>query len=293
MANLKEIRLRINSVSSTKQITSAMKMVSAAKLKKAQDIILQLRPYANKLHSILTNLTASLDPSSFGNELLAEREVNKVLIVSISSNRGLCGAFNSNISKQTQLLANEKYATQFAAGNVHFMTIGKKVYDLLRARQYTLLSSDNHIFENLTFDATASIAQDLMNMYKNQEYDEILLVYNHFKNAAVQELQVEQFLPIPIPENSNATQSTDYILEPGREAIVTELIPRTLKVQLFNALADSYTSEQGARMVAMHKATDNATEMIKQLKLTYNKARQASITKEILEVVSGAESLHA
>jgi len=293
MANLKEIRLRINSVSSTKQITSAMKMVSAAKLKKAQDIILQLRPYANKLHSILTNLTASLDPSSFGNELLAEREVNKVLIVSISSNRGLCGAFNSNISKQTQLLANEKYATQFAAGNVHFMTIGKKVYGLLRARQYTLLSSDNHIFENLTFDATASIAQDLMNMYKNQEYDEILLVYNHFKNAAVQELQVEQFLPIPIPENSNATQSTDYILEPGREAIVTELIPRTLKVQLFNALADSYTSEQGARMVAMHKATDNATEMIKQLKLTYNKARQASITKEILEVVSGAESLHA
>lgn len=291
MANLKEIRLRINSVTSTRQITSAMKMVSAAKLKKAQDVILQLRPYSNKLHSILTNLTASLD-ASFEHTLLEEREVKNVLIVTISSNRGLCGAFNSNIAKAAMTLASEKYADQMAEGNVRFITIGKKANDLLRPKGYQIIQHDAHIFDNLTFASASAIADKLMQVYAQKEFDEIVLVYNHFKNAAVQLLQVEQFLPIPLDAKAMEAQNSDYILEPDRVSIISDLIPRTLRVQLFNALADSFAAEQGARMVAMHKATDNASEMVKSLKLTYNKARQASITKEILEVVSGAESLH-
>ena len=284
MANLKEIRSRIASVSSTMQITSAMKMVSAAKLKKAQDAITAMRPYADKLTELLQNLSANLDGDG-GSRYSEIREVKKVLVVSISSNRGLCGAFNSNIVKQSVSLAQGKYGDK----QVDFVTIGKKANDLLRKR-YTIVSNHNGIFDNLTFEAAADIAESLMKMFTEGQYDRIELVYNRFKNAATQLVMTEQFLPIQ-PATEQAESTADYIYEPSEAEIVSQLIPKALKTQFYKAIRDSFASEHGARMTAMHKATDNAAELRDQLKLTYNKARQAAITNEILEIVGGAEAL--
>lgn len=285
MANLKEIRSRIASVSSTMQITSAMKMVSAAKLKKAQDAITAMRPYSDKLTELLQNLSSNLDADS-GSKFSEVRDVKNVLVVSISSNRGLCGAFNSNIVKQCSALASAEYAGK----NVEFLTIGKKANDLLR-KKYTITSNHNEIYDNLNFDSVAELAQTLMDYYSSGKYDSILLVYNKFKNAATQIVTTEQFLPIKPSESSETSATGDYIYEPSEAEIVAQLIPKALKTQLYKAIRDSFASEHGARMTAMHKATDNAGELKNQLTLTYNKARQAAITNEILEIVGGAEAL--
>ena len=285
MANLKEIRNRIASVSSTMQITSAMKMVSAAKLKKAQDAITAMRPYANKLTELLQNLSATLDGDN-GSIFASTREVNKVLVVAISSNRGLAGAFNSNIVKECKNIATETYSQK----QVDFITIGKKATDIL-SKEFTVIENNNAIFDDLTFENNAKIPQELMDLFAKKEYDKIVLVYNKFKNAATQIVTTEQFLPISAVQEEKATTVADYIFEPSKEKIVEELIPKSLKTQLFKALRDSVASEHGARMTAMHKATDNATELRDALKLQYNKARQAAITNEILEIVGGAEAL--
>jgi len=285
MANLKEIRNRISSVSSTMQITSAMKMVSAAKLKKAQDAITAMRPYANKLTELLQNLSATLDADS-GSKFATQREVNKVLIVAITSNRGLCGAFNSNIIKQVNKLASEDYANQ----EVSYVAIGKKANDAF-TKNGNVISNNSNVFDDLTFDNVAEIAEMLMNRFVEGEFDKIEIVYNKFKNAATQIVMTEQFLPI-VPMEGNSNSNQDYIFEPSKAEIVETLIPKSLKTQLFKSIRDSFASEHGARMTAMHKATDNATELRDQLKLTYNKARQAAITNEILEIVGGAEALN-
>jgi F-type H+-transporting ATPase subunit gamma len=285
MANLKEIRNRIASVSSTMQITSAMKMVSAAKLKKAQDAITAMRPYADKLTELLQSLSASLDADS-GSKFSDNRSVNKVLVVGITSNRGLCGAFNTNILKQCSYLAEEAHAGK----QVDFVAIGKKANDFL-GKKYAVIANHSDIYDDLTFDRSAAIAESLMEQFTNGSYDRIEIVYNKFKNAATQIIMTEQFLPIvPIEGEENA--SADYIFEPSKEEIVEQLIPKSLKTQLYKGIRDSFASEHGARMTAMHKATDNATELRDQLKLTYNKARQAAITNEILEIVGGAEALN-
>ena len=284
MANLKEIRSRISSVKSTMQITSAMKMVSAAKLKKAQDAITAMRPYANKLTELLQSLSATLD-SDTGNKFAAQRDVNKVLIVAITSNRGLCGAFNSNIVKESMRLTEEDYAN----AEVSMLTIGKKGNDILSKSQ-NIIMNDNDVFDNLTFEHVAGIAETLMAKFEEAEFDKIVLVYNSFKNAATQIVNTEQFLPI-IPVETDSSVNLDYIFEPSKAEIVEELIPKSLKTQLYKAVRDSFASEHGARMTAMHKATDNATELRDELTLQYNKARQAAITGEILEIVGGAEAL--
>ena len=285
MANLKEIRNRISSVSSTMQITSAMKMVSAAKLKKAQDAITAMRPYSNKLTELLQSLSSTLDADS-GSKYSVQREVKNVLVVAITSNRGLCGAFNSNIIKQTNTLINDVYSNK----NVLVLAIGKKANDAF-AKQDRVIGNKSEIFDDLTFENVAEIAEMLMKKFVTGEFDKIELVYNSFKNAATQVIMSEQFLPIvPVEGDSNA--NLDYIFEPSKEKIVETLIPKSLKTQLFKGIRDSFASEHGARMTAMHKATDNATELRDQLKLTYNKARQAAITNEILEIVGGAEALN-
>lgn len=284
MANLKEIRNRITSVSSTMQITSAMKMVSAAKLKKAQDAITAMRPYADKLTELLQSLSATLDADS-GSKYATQRVVNKVLLVSITSNRGLCGAFNSNIIKETNRLATEVYAGK----SVSIMAIGKKANDALK-KSHNVIANHSAVYDDLTFDNVAAIAEILMEKFVSGEFDKIEIVYNKFKNAATQEIMVEQFLPI-VPAQGNTNANLDYIFEPSKVEIVEQLIPKSLKTQLYKGIRDSFASEHGARMTAMHKATDNATELRDQLKLTYNKARQASITNEILEIVGGADAL--
>lgn len=285
MANLKEIRNRITSVSSTMQITSAMKMVSAAKLKKAQDAITAMRPYADKLTELLQSLSATLDADS-GSAFAQQREVQKVLLVAITSNRGLCGAFNSNIIKATSSLVNN----DFKGKEVSIVTIGKKANDAFK-KSGKVIANKSDIFDELTFDNVAEIAQTLMDTFIEAKADKIILVYNKFKNAATQEIMTEQFLPI-VPVEGEANANLDYIFEPTKAEIVEALIPKSLKTQLYKAIRDSFASEHGARMTAMHKATDNATELRDQLKLTYNKARQASITNEILEIVGGAEALN-
>ena len=285
MANLKEIRNRITSVSSTMQITSAMKMVSAAKLKKAQDAITAMRPYAEKLTELLQNLSGTLDGDSAG-KYAEQRPVNKILLVAITSNRGLSGAFNANIVKETKRLTQ----TIYPGKQVDFVTIGKKGNDIIR-KTNTVITNNNEIYDNLNFENVSLIAEELMQLFAEGQYDKIDLVYNQFKNAATQIVMTEQFLPI-IPMQSDTVKSVDYIFEPSKEQIVEELIPRSLKTQLYKAIRDSFASEHGARMTAMHKATDNATELRNQLKLTYNKARQAAITNEILEIVGGAEALN-
>ncbi|MDX1278819.1 ATP synthase F1 subunit gamma [Oceanihabitans sediminis] len=285
MANLKEIRNRITSVSSTMQITSAMKMVSAAKLKKAQDAITAMRPYSDKLTELLQSLSATLEGDS-GSKYAEQREVEKVLIVAVTSNRGLCGAFNSNIIKQVNLLTSEKYANQ----EVSYVAIGKKANDAFN-KTNKVIANNSDIFDDLTFDNVAEIAEMLMEKFVAGEFDKIEIVYNRFKNAATQIVTTEQFLPI-VPIEGEADTNSDYIFEPSKLEIVEELIPKSLKTQLYKGIRDSFASEHGARMTAMHKATDNATELRDQLKLTYNKARQAAITNEILEIVGGAEALN-
>ena len=284
MPNLKEIRNRISSVSSTMQITSAMKMVSAAKLKKAQDAITAMRPYSNKLTELLQSLSATLDADS-GSKFAEQREVNKVLLVAISSNRGLAGAFNSNIIKQVNVLLSE-----YEDKEVSILTIGKKVNDAF-GKTGNVIANKSEVFDDLTYDNVAEIAQMIMDKFVEGEFDKVELVYNSFKNAATQIVMTEQFLPI-VPVESEANVNLDYIFEPSKQEIVETLIPKSLKTQLFKGIRDSFASEHGARMTAMHKATDNATELRDQLKLTYNKARQAAITNEILEIVGGAEALN-
>ena len=286
MANLKEIRNRIASVSSTMQITSAMKMVSAAKLKKAQDAITAMRPYANKLTELIQSLSGSLDGAG-QNPYTQQRGEENILIISVTSNRGLCGAFNTNIIKETLRLAEEKYAGK----NVEVMGIGKKGSDIL-SKSLTLKSRHDAIYDDLSFGNTAEIALQAMDAFAQGQYDKVILVYNRFKNAATQLVTSEQFLPIVAEQNTAQQVSGDYIYEPSQAEIVNELLPKSLKMQLFKAVRDSFASEHGARMTAMHKATDNATELRNQLKLTYNKARQAAITNEILEIVGGAEALN-
>jgi F-type H+-transporting ATPase subunit gamma len=284
MANLKEIRNRITSVSSTMQITSAMKMVSAAKLKKAQDAITAMRPYAEKLTELLQNLSSTLDGDA-GGEYTKQREINKVLVVAITSNRGLCGAFNTNVIKQAKLIAESYEGKQ-----VDIFAIGKKGNDILR-KTHTVVENRSDVFDNLTFDAVAEIAQTLTDKFLSGDYDRIEIVYNEFKNAATQIVQTQQFLPLAPIKSDTPVSTGDYIFEPSKEEIVLTLIPKSLKTQLYKSIRDSFASEHGARMTAMHKATDNATDLRDQLKLTYNKARQAAITNEILEIVGGAEAL--
>jgi F-type H+-transporting ATPase subunit gamma len=287
MANLKEIRNRIASVSSTMQITSAMKMVSAAKLKRAQDAITAMRPYAEKLTELLQNLSATMEGDT-GGKFAEQRPVNKVLIVAVTSNRGLAGAFNTNVIKQVKAL-QETYAGK----QVDILTIGKKGNDGLK-KSANIIANHNGIYDALTFENVAAVAEELMQMFVDGQYDRIEIVYNHFKNAATQLVKTEQFLPLaPAEAEQKATTTVDYIFEPSKEEIVLSLIPLSLKTQLYKAVRDSFASEHGARMTAMHKATDNATALRNQLKLTYNKARQAAITGEILEIVGGAEALNS
>ncbi|MCF8294725.1 MAG: ATP synthase F1 subunit gamma [Bacteroidales bacterium] len=293
MASLKEIRVRITSVTSTRQITSAMKMVSAARLRKAQDAIIQMRPYANKLHDILSDLSANMDQND-DNPYGQQRNPERVLIVAVSSNRGLCGGFNSAVAKRIMNLLESDYAQQYQAGKVDIITFGKKAGDLLRFRKIAIKEMHPEIYEDLSFEHVATFATVLMEKFLSNEYDRIDLVYNQFKNAASQVLTHEQFLPVRLKDKSvkaNKQKKNDYIFEPSKDFIVNELIPKSLRIQFYKAVLDSNAAEHGARMTAMHKATDNASDMIRELKLHYNKARQAAITNEILEVVGGADAL--
>ncbi|MDA9354004.1 ATP synthase F1 subunit gamma [Flavobacteriaceae bacterium] len=284
MANLKEIRNRISSIGSTMQITSAMKMVSAAKLKKAQDAITAMRPYSSKLTELLQNLSATLD-SDAGGAYSKQRDLSKVLLVVVTSNRGLCGGFNSSVIKETV----QNITANYQDIHVDLLTIGKKGNDIL-SKTYPVIDTRNNIYDELTFEKVAEVAEKIMHLYVDGTYDKIEIIYNRFKNAATQIPQVEQFLPIK-PVEGDANANADYIFEPSKEKIVLELIPKSLKTQLYKSVRDSFAAEHGARMTAMHKATDNATELRDDLKLTYNKARQAAITNEILEIVGGAEAL--
>ncbi len=285
MANLKEIRNRITSVSSTRQITSAMKMVSASKLKRAQEAAFALRPYADKLQEILQNVSSSLegDAQSVYSEV---REVKKVLVIAISSNRGLCGAFNANVGKKIDAIVSERYSGL----QVDVLAIGKKINDIA-VKNYNVVANHSELFDDLTFANTTAIANWVMDSFVSEEYDRIDVIYNKFKNAATQIIMDEQLLPI-VAEKSEVTTNLDYIFEPDVKGIITDLMPTSIKVQLHKAVLDSNAAEHGARMTSMHKATDNATDLISELKLTYNKARQASITNEILEIVGGAEALN-
>lgn len=291
MANLKEIRNRITSVSSTMQITSAMKMVSASKLKRAQDAMTQMKPYAEKLKEILTNLSASLDSSE--NIYSQEREVKNVLLVVITSNRGLCGGFNNYVIKKALKMANEDYNGM----NVSVLPIGKKASDSFKKTDFIstdsfLPSNADEIWGDLNFSNSNDIAEKIMTAYEEGKLDKVEVVYNTFVNVATQNATAMQFLPIVQTENTEVTTTADYIFEPSKKEIVTELIPKSLKTQFYAHLLESHAGEHGARMTAMHKATDNATELNKELKLQYNKARQAAITNEILEIVGGAEALN-
>lgn len=292
MPNLKEVRIRIASVKSTQQITSAMKMVAASKLRKAQNAILKMRPYAAKLKDILQNLSASLD-SGDGNLYSQQRSPEKVLIVVLTSNRGLCGGFNTNILRTAVQRIQVDYRSQFKSGNVSMLTIGRKGTEFFSKRGYKMISSHDSVFDSLTYENVSAIASSVMTAFANKEFDRVDIVYNQFKNAVVQRVVVEQFLPIEAPASTaEVTKSnTDYIFIPSKEEIIEALIPKSLRIQFYKSVLDSYASEHGARMTAMHQATDNAGDLIKELNLAYNKARQAAITKEILEIVSGAEAL--
>mgnify|MGYP003599231650 FL=1 len=290
MPNLKDIRTRITSVGSTMQITSAMKLVSAAKLKRATDSIVQLRPYADKLRELLQNVSSTLE-AEVGGALTEQREVNKVLLVVINSNRGLCGGYNSSIIKKVNALL----ADELAGKQVELLTIGKKAFETFKKTQ-EIYKNESTIWDNLNFADVAEIADDLVEKFTAGDYDQIRIIYNQFQNAAVQIVQNEQFLPVVIEkadENATNEAELDYIFNPSKEEILTDLIPQTLKTQLFKAVLDANASEHGARMTAMHKATDNASELQKGLKIQYNKARQAAITNEILEIVGGAEALNS
>ncbi len=291
MASLKEVRTRITSTISTKQITSAMKMVSASKLRRAQTAILKLRPYSRKLNEILGNLKSSVGTSDEA-VYFAKRKEQKILIVVLTSNRGLCGAFNSNSIKLAVQTIHNNYEAQYQAGNVFLMCIGKRAFEYFNKRKYQIVANHSSIYDSLSYDRSLEISEKIMKDFASGVYDKVEIIYGEFRNAAMQRLTCEQFLPIP--ETKAAVESknlSDYIFEPDKAEIVSELVPRTLKVQFYKALLDSFASEHGARMTAMHKATDNADALLKELRLTYNKARQASITTEILEIISGANAL--
>ena len=294
MAGLKEVRIRIASVKSTQQITNAMKMVAASKFRKAQMAVVKLRPYAAKLQEILQNLSGSIEESN-ENAFSNQRNPEKILIVPVTSNRGLCGGFNNNIIKTVNQLIETTYATQNKTGNVSFDCIGRKASEFYRKRNFNIAGVHDSLLDRISYESVSAFAEELMKSFVNKEYDRIILVYNQFKNAAVQKLMVEQFLPIePKSEETSkakAPVSVDYIFEPDSETILHELIPKTLRIQVYKAVIDSFASEQGARMTAMQQASDNAQEILRELRLSYNKARQAAITKEILEIVSGAEAL--
>ena len=297
MANLKEVRNRIGSVRSTQQITKAMKMVSAAKLKRATNAIVELRPYANKLKELLANLSSSLEDGA--SPFLQQREPTCVLIVAITSNRGLAGAFNANVIKTTNNLIAEKYSEQHKAGNVSIVAIGKKSQEYYERRKYNVIGNNNEVYNNLTFANVSAITESIMDGFLKGNYDRVEIVYNHFRNAAMQFLITEQILPVPKAEKTEEvktvkgeiTAQTDYILEPSKEEIVEQLIPKNIKIQLYRGVLDSVASEHGARMTAMDKATENAGDLLKALKLAYNQARQAAITTELTEIVSGAAAL--
>jgi F-type H+-transporting ATPase subunit gamma len=294
MPSLKEVKNRITSVVSTQQITKAMKMVAAAKLRKAQDGIIQMRPYATKLSEILTNISSSLD-SGADNQYAESREVNKVLIVVISSDRGLCGGFNSNVTKAANRILEDKYKSQYEAGNVSVLPIGKKAGEYFAKKpKLTMVNDFVGTFGKLSFAEVRKAAEYAMNSFTAKEYDRVEIIYNEFKNVATQIVKTDQFLPIlPVVSESKSTNNTDYIFEPTKEYIVQELIPQSLKINFYKAILESNASEHGARMTAMDKATENAGELLKELRLTYNRSRQAAITKEILEIVGGAEALSA
>jgi F-type H+-transporting ATPase subunit gamma len=296
MPSLKEVRARITSVNSTSQITKAMKMVAAAKLRRAQDNIIKIRPYSEKLTDILNNVSASLD-SSTENPYSKEREVKNILIVVITSDRGLAGAFNTNAIKAAVNLMTTRYAEQAAKGNVELLCIGKKGYEFFTKRGYKVNGDYVGLFANLNYDAVRKAAEFTMESFVEKKYDRVYTVYNEFKNVATQVVKAVQFLP-PVKEVSFKKKkevkvaNTDYIFEPSKEEIVSELIPKSLKIQFYKGVLESNASEHGARMTAMDKATENAKELLKELKLVYNRSRQAAITKEILEIVGGAEAMN-
>ena len=289
MANLKEVRDRITSVSSTQQITNAMKMVSAAKLKRATNAIVDLRPYANKLKDILSNLSASIEGNA--SPYLDNRNPEKVLLVVISSNRGLAGAFNANVIKAANVLISQKYAEQRKKGNVSILAIGKRGHEYFARQNYPLIGNHTELFSQLNFENTSIITDVIMKGFVEGEYDRVEIVYNQFKNAAVQYLATEQLLPLEPTVKEETGAEVDYIFEPSKEKITQELIPKSIKIQLYKAVLDSHASEHGARMTAMDKATENAGDLLKALKLSYNQARQAAITTELTEIVSGAAAL--
>lgn len=298
MANLKEVKGRIQSVTSTQQITKAMKMVAAAKLRKAQDRILQLRPYSQKLSAIIQNVTNASDTEEIENPYAEERSVNNVLFVVVTSDRGLCGAFNSNVFKHTRSIIDKDYPHLERSGNLHILPMGKRSYDYFKKRKYNIVDDYYDIFSDLSFDKAREAAQFVMNKFNEGRFDRVEIVFNEFKNVATQILRNEQFLPIANAEGDQEqdvapiNNNTDYIFEPSQEVIFQEIVPNSLKIQFYKALLESNASEHGARMTAMGQATDNAGELLKQLKLTYNRTRQAAITKEILEIVGGAEALN-
>ena len=294
MANLKEVRIRIASVKSTQQITSAMKMVAASKLRRAQNAIIQMRPFAAKLKEILQNLSASLDAGDDASVFSEQRIPKKVLLIIISSNRGLGGAFNANVIKMTIRQIAEKYADQYKSGDISLITIGKKVSEFFGKQKFNILASHDELFDDITFENVSAITEKVMQSFVDKEFDIIEIIYNQFKNVATQNLVAEQFLPVePVELEEGETQNAkaDYIFQPSKEEIIQDLIPKSLKVQFYKAILDSHAAEHGARMTAMHLATDNAQELLKSLNLAYNKARQAAITNEILEIVGGAEAL--
>ncbi|HRS53735.1 MAG TPA: ATP synthase F1 subunit gamma [Bacteroidales bacterium] len=290
MPSLKEVRNRIASVNSTRQITSAMKMVAASKLRKAQNNIIRLKPYANKIYEILQDLYESTEDININ--FFNQRDVNKVLLVVISSNRGLCGSFNANIIKASQNFINEKLNIYYASDKLDIICIGKKASEFYIKKGYNVINSYNDIFDNVNYDSVSSVASSIMSDYESGKYDKVFVIYNYFKNAAVHLTTISQFLPFVFEKKANKPQKKmEYILEPTKQDVIKTLIPHTLKLKFYEYLLNSYVAEHGARMTAMHKATDNATELLKDLKLTYNKVRQAAITKEIIEIVGGANVL--
>ena len=292
MANLKEVKGRIQTVTSTQQITKAMKMVAAAKLRRAQDRITQMRPYSQKLTKLIQNVSGGVDAESLNNPYSIQREENNVLLVVVSSDRGLCGGFNNNAFKFARNLIQEKYASQEKNGSLYILPIGKKSLDYFRKRGYNVDDQFATLMGQLTFDEVREAAEYVMDAFSSGVYDKVEIIYNEFKNVAVQQIKSEQFLPIQMnEEEEDTTSSTDYIFQPTKEFIFSEIIPKSLKIQFYRTLLESNASEQGARMTAMDQATDNAGELLKELRLTYNRTRQAAITKEILEIVGGAEAL--
>ena len=291
MASLKEIRQRISSVRSTRQITNAMKMVSAAKLKKAQNAIIQIRPYANRLNDILVHLSGAVEPH-IENPYIAQREPGKVLLVLVSANRGLCGGFNANVVRTIQELIGDRYPAQWSAKNLDLLLIGRKGGEILKGKGYGTWERFDHLLENPSYEQTRTLADTLMNQFRSGRYDRMDLVYNQFKNAATQTVIHEQFLPVQLPQAEEPHREMPfYLFEPTLEYLITTLVPEALRVKLHKTILDSIAAEHGARMTAMYQATDNATEILHDLNIEYNKARQAAITSEIIEIISGAEVL--